>query len=73
VLFIVCCCIAIAMLSISICPPAAAAAVSVVNRIKSNWNKFIQPYCTLGNFDEQVKLAVESDKTLMVRWIASEG
>jgi len=28
---------------------------------------------TVDNFDEQVKAAVDSGKTLMVRWIASPG
>lgn len=28
---------------------------------------------TVGTFDDQVKSAVDSGKTLMVRWIASAG
>lgn len=28
---------------------------------------------TVSNFDEEIKTAVDSGKTMMVRWIASEG
>jgi hypothetical protein len=37
----------------------------------NHWNHATK--LTVSNFDEEIKTAVDSGKTMMVRWIASEG
>ena len=53
-----------------ICALMAAALVAAIYPAE-HWQYSTK--LTTSNFDAQVQAAVDSDKTLMVRWIASEG